>query len=342
MKDTKMINIENDLRDDLPLSAYEEASGEFINLCEESGISKSNIAFFGGINNPGISDLDLLVVSSIKNLELLDSKFNQLCLTSPNFKYIFWHSPVYLLETCANYSKYLHSLVSLTPVAENSFLSRMNFGISVRDRDILNIYWFCFLLIVFSKVLSKKIKGKPISLRLILLIYKNLFYSYKLFSYQIEKVPFLSSDEIRDYVLRNNTKMDKAFIWDNLRKLFEETCKNFDMFCAREYPKMGNIGRQRILISAGVIYFLSEKTMITCGKFLRKVFINPVAYSMLRDYLYRGSFPLKESKYIESAVNVEEIYSNVNLKYPFIRPIPETEFKILDKSLIFLNKLLGL
>lgn len=326
-----MINIVDDLDREILYSDYEKIKDKFVKICEECGVSKKNIAFFGTIGHPGISDLDAVVVSSPDLLKKIDVAFNYKRSQSSVFSYVFWHPPVYVINKVINYFKYLHTLESLTPLVEDSIFSDDVSMPSENDKKVLNIVWFIFLINVYSGIYKRAMNANPISLRLILLIYSNIMKSYLFFNK--EKIPeyIISSNSLRSIILDSRDTIHiNNFLWEKLSSLFLLAVNQFDLFCNRRVHQIknpANLGQ--ILIFPEYILRSSPYTQLSFKKKVIVLDVNRFYFTLAKSFLFGMNFSISFEKYIHDSTLCMQEYMLSGIKYPFIKPIaiPETKFK---------------
>lgn len=326
-----MINIVDDLNREIIYSDYEKIRDKFVKICEECGVSKENIVFFGTIGHPGISDLDAVVVSSPDLLKKIDVAFNYARSQSAVFSYIFCHPPVYVINKTINYLKYLHTLESLTPLVENSIFSDEVPIPSGSDKKVLNIVWFFFLTNVYLEIYKRALKGNTVSLRLILLVYNNVMHSYLFFNKEKMPKDIISSNDLRSIILDGgDTGNNNDFLWEKLSSLFLLAVNQFDLFCngsVHQIKNLPNLGQT--LIFPKYILRSSPYTEISFKKKMTVLNVNRFYFTLAKSFLFGMSFSKSFEKYIHSSILCMEEYKLAGIKYPFIIPItmPKTKFK---------------
>lgn len=321
------MNIVDDLQRNLSLADYNDAMKRFIELCHKCGITDDRIAFFGSVSCPGVSDLDVAILSSSKNIKKLINLLDKERQQSGSFRYIFWHPPVYILDDLLRYAKYLHTLENLQPLVPESFFNSSSLHIDEQDKEILNVSWFCFLINNFLNIKMKANKGEIISLRLILLVYKNLFHSYLSFTDDLLKIDVIPPHEMRLKLLHNGLDGNKNDLCKNFCELFNNTLKRFDEFCINKLSFIANKEKisSSILTSSGV-WRCSSRTSIHSGKLISTIYINELAFLFMRDYVYNTQHISQSHNYIECTKICEKAYSKVGINFQFIKPISVPNF----------------
>lgn len=334
-----MINIVDDLNREIIYSDYEKIRDRFVKICEECGVSKENIAFFGTIGHPGISDLDAVVVSSPDLLKKIDVAFNYERSQSSVFSYIFWHPPVYVINKTINYLRHLHTLENLTPLIENSiFKSEVSISFG-NDKKVLNIVWFCFLTNVYLDIYKRVLKGNAVNLRLLLLVYNNIMHSYLFFSKEEMPKDIISSNKLRAIILNGGDTGNNGFLWGKLSSLFLLAINQFDSFCnesvhqIKNFPNLG-----QTLIFPKYILRLSPYTEISFKKKIIVLDVNHLYFTLAKSFLFNKSFSKPFERYIHSSILCMEEYKLVGIKYPFVRPIPIPGTKFKKFLLTSINK----
>lgn len=332
------MNIVDDLNREIIYSDYNKARNKFVKICEKCGVSQKNIAFFGGVGHPGISDLDALVVSSPDLLKKIDIAFNYERSQSAVFSYIFWHPPVYVINKTISYLKGLHTLENLTPLVKNSIFES-NISISSgSDKKILNIVWFCFLANVYLDIYKRVLKGNSVNLRLLLLVYNNIMHSYLFFNKEEIPKDIISSNNLRTIILDNDSTVDN-FLWEKFSNLFLLTVKQFDSFCNESIHQIKNLANLgQTLIFPKYILRSSPYTEIFLKKKMTVFNVNRLYFTLAKAFLFNESFSKSFERYIHSSFLCMEEYKLAGIKYPFITPIPVPGTKAKKKLLISINK----
>ncbi|ANV89538.1 hypothetical protein [Picosynechococcus sp. PCC 8807] len=312
-------NIIDDLPRYLTIEDYQSTKQQFEKICKQSGLSKDQFAYFGSVSCPQVSDIDALVVGSEQQIRLIHKLFLDEQKKNKVFNDIFWHPPVYLLDSPSNSSIYLHTLENLDrtitinskPVNQhNPYSSGLYFT------------WITFLLSIIGSVTCKK----NIPLRLLLLLYKNIevseMYLGRKNKFISTKKINISSDYIRKLALEdyksNQDAILKAFI-SKIRGLMF----SFDLYCnfiekknnKYDTPKFSFINKKNLALT-------SKKTSINQFGKLILTNLNPVAMTAL---LYWKKYPdiPKEYEYFEYIKISKEtinLYKEKGFYYNFVTP----------------------
>ena len=321
----QLYRIRDNLIRSLSLNDYEISKHKFIDICEKSSIDKENIAFFGSIQFPGISDIDAIVISSAKNLQILNSYFKNTKKSSLSFSYMFWHPPLLVLDQIARESKRLHTLWNLHPIGNNTINPELEISNSNKNMTLLNIVWFSYLIKVYAKTLFNLKHNKIVDLRLLIFLYKNIYYSYKLFKNHLPvHSPPISDVMLINKILDINTD-SVNFVATELKYLFKITSKYFDSYCS---DKLSNNPRKPckgfIILSKNTFVLSSNKTNITFKQNLIIIESNTYAYQLLTDYIHKSISNIIYGEYIKMSYVCIEKYHNANIVYPFITPFGTT------------------
>lgn len=151
------------------LEDYLEVQNYFIDFIRAGDFSDVAIYRFGNIGEPGISDLDLLIVGDQDALVKVKNFYDQLVETSDKVKFIMFHPPVLCpLSLVSDLNKF-HTLYNLVPLNGASL-------IKIKEENIENLEyeWATSLL-----VLAVEILNADWSVRNKLLLQKNLSVSLK-------------------------------------------------------------------------------------------------------------------------------------------------------------------
>jgi len=324
--------------DDLPrflqMDDYNLAKQEFASLCRRVGIGTDEFGYFGNISFPGISDIDALVIGSSSQLKHLQHKFEEKKLSSDIFAAVFWHPPVYLLKEVSQNVHFLHTLEGL----DDGLLSRLEKLESDYENEhqfFLNIIWFTFLVRGCINIFSEA----DISLRNLLLVYKNLEFSERVFC----KFLNVSSEKsVRsDYLRENFLKSDQENI-PNLMKIFHEklqlTLNLFDSCCGRfelEGSSENNYSKH-LVINKKCILKKSSNSKFTNHRYFTEFEVNPVAYEIAEQFMFSRCETRIFSDYIFKSWETVLAYNKVGLNYPFITPFG---IKIQGNKMLLIRKI---
>lgn len=336
--------INKDLQLDLKIDDYNEAKEIFINVCIEEGVDLEKIGIFGAVSNPGISDLDFLVIGSINKLKRIKEKHNLLLESNEKYKYIFWHTPVFVPDIIFDKAHLFHTFDNLEFLKGGIEINRRSFN----QNNLLHLIWFIFLIDVYHSIMKKKLNREPISMRLLLLVYKNINYSFNNFSIVSDNLnnQIAHSSDLRKYVIQNYDKFEaihENFILSNLSNLFKETQSVFDRFCYNSFSNqlIKNNDKSKYMIkSSNTILRSGYNSDIKTCKRISFLKLNSIAYNFISDFYFGNSEVLLFDDYISKSKLCMELCIKNSIEYPFIIPIYLSQWNIKQKILLFTNKIL--
>jgi hypothetical protein len=330
------MRILNDLKLDLGTDYYVRATDIFTDICLKAGVTAGNIGFFGQIRFPGISDLDAIVIGSPEQIRQISDEFNLLLKANLEFRYVFWHLPVYIISEFEDSLPHFHTLNNLNWLAERRHLSTDN------DKKLLNVIWYLSLLPTLTEMLRMKERGTPISLRLLLLVYSNLWYSINVFVEDIYEIdpPFVSSDDLRNYVI-NSKSYDEEYILHSFLQLLDYSFTAFDEYCKVMWENVFIASKAKpFLISAGIRYARSQSSGIINSRLRTKTIeLNETGFQIVWDYFQRHSNSSIFQNYINEACRIKRFYSNVHIDYPYIEPFKFSNNIVKREVIQLFNKL---
>jgi len=328
----------NDLNFNLHLEDYVKASDLLISICEACEISQYNIGFFGEVGFPGVSDIDALIIGSSEKLNKLKSLYDNNIMSSESFRYLFWHPPVFVLESIVAFVNKLHTLEGLKCVKTEV---KMFDKLRGNENKLLNIIWFIFLSTVVSNILKASNNDKPISLRLVLLVYNNLMHSNMVFSPVNNELPehIMPSHDLRELAKRSENAQFNNMILEHFLTLFDYSCKMFDVFC-NDQEWYTSATKETALISKNIFYKKSFTTTLNTSRIVNRLHLNKMAFSIVFDY-YKGKADSSLlSKYIDNSNICKSKYKSAGLDYPFISPYPLPSSKLENNILRISNSLI--
>lgn len=316
------MRIANDLRLDLNLQDYSAAKIKFLDLCDNVGTERNRVGFFGEVGFPGISDIDALVVSTPEKIKKLNFLFQKELANSELFKYLFWHSPVFIIDSIKNKVTRLHTMEGLKCVDPSINLFNKNENLSISELDTLNVIWFISLIGVASDICRTIHNNEPVSLRLCLLVYKNLIHSFNKFSNLGEPLPkeLLSPLELRNVIKEDYNNLPYNFIKNQFFSAFNLTCQKFDLFCQKQIKLKATTRTTSFISGKTKIYKNSNKSSIKIKKFYNILEVNSSAFQILLDYNNGESSNLAVDHYIKAAKFCKMEYQKFDIRYPFIQP----------------------
>jgi hypothetical protein len=326
-----MNNIINDIDSSIKLDDYIIAKNFIVDSCHKLGIN--NVHSFGKINNPAISDLDVLIIGKPSQLKKINKKFLDKKRKSKTFGYIFFHEPVYLIEHLFFESKYLHSFNSIKKISKKS-INKDSLKTSKKDVDVLHVAWFCFLLRVCVGIYKNIKVNKKVSLRFLLLVYSNIYESLKYFDLKKSRI-IQNPKNLRKKILKKNIEL--VDVWKNFDLLFNETILSFDKYCENICPAHKVVSKKEFIIHKKITYVCSEKTKLNINSLWGIILLNRFAFSFIEDYFFFNKDSVNFKKYITVSNHAKAIYLKEGLDYPFIEPISLNKTKIIDQCLVKLN-----
>jgi hypothetical protein len=315
------MQIINDVTFEYSEEDYDAVKDQFVQLCLQCGISLRNIGFFGDIGFPGVSDIDALVICSPKEIKKLHLLFRHEAEHSKDFGYLFWHVPVYVIDSLAYLAPKLHTFNNLIPLKDGIALFDKKNEINEEELKLLNIIWFVNLIKTFMDYLRKESKGEKVSLRHILLVYSNIMYSAVMFTGEKSNIPndLPSVNQIR--VLAKENKNDfSPFLWEKLKKLFEYTLCKFDEYCKKNLKVYPETISSTMLLSVTTILKKGEMSSIENVKFINTIVLNPLAYSFISDISKNKSNDETLNVYLNASLIFQKEYLFYKIQYPFIMP----------------------
>lgn len=324
--------IRKDLNLELSFDDYIVASNRFLGLCNECGIDSDKIGFFGNIGFPGISDIDAFVYDKPEKLRCLEKKHLQEIKICSVYGYVFWHIPVLVPEVLLDFAPFLHTLESLKFVDNQSHITKP----AAQQREVINIVWFIFLIELFLHIRQSYLYKKPLSLRLLILVYKNLTYSNNVFSNSNNYFrPYLSSGELRELIKENYhtfNKKNEEEIFSNFFNLFEHTLSSFDKYCEKSSVFLSKDtlnGNRYLLKSFRQIYKKQDRSSLSTKKKFSVIGLNPQAFSLTVDLINGFSTSPIINNYISALKNCINYCHANNMTVPFINiaSTPKSYFK---------------
>lgn len=335
--------IVNDLNFDFKIKDYDAAKRSFIELCISCGSYMENIGFFGNVGFPGISDIDALVLGTPDVIKDVDRCFSEMHAGDSRFCYLFWHPPVYIIDGTQSAISHLHTLENLQPVEEGSDLSGL---LKSEEKckgtnEALNIAWFIFLIKIVASQRRKLQKGQLVSLRLILLVYKNIFHSFSTFQApeEVQDKAAVSPQKLRETVRDN--KFDPviaSFVEQSFFELAEKAMPAFDAFCFRKADESVLTKQSTLIASRDVIFKKNHNTFFSNRYFYDLISLNPVAFQMVWEY-YQGSLKsIMFKDYIISSEEARTEYLSNEIPYAFIQPVARVSSALKRNLLYAVNK----
>lgn len=160
----------DDVRRGLALEDYEAvATSLFAELSSEPGVLA--LGLFGEFSNPGISDVDALVIAEPWACRALKDQITGWLNSQDLAHYLFSHMPLLVPETMLEHSRFLHTLYQARWVHQLRPLDLPPAG--EPHTGFLELVWTSFLLAAIADVALMP----SISLRFLLLLLKNIHQS---------------------------------------------------------------------------------------------------------------------------------------------------------------------
>lgn len=339
------IRIYDDIDRSITFEDYEMVQHEFKKICLESGISSKKIGFFGEISCPSVSDIDALVIGNNASIRKAQRKINSLVKESDYFSYCFQHNPIYILEDEVDSAKYLHTLNGARfPYSDSSEMIGKLKNDNFDHIKLLYIVWFTFLV----KAASGLFTNKTISLRRLLLIDKNIEYSFNFFVDEINchpDVSLISSSDLRKKIVYTQTleSRDEAEIIEIFHERFLATCNIFDRYCEKfQGNSINQRNDPRFLFSAKPFFILkAQSTKIhILGRF-SIIETNPFAFHLGNQYL-RGFDSSSNTLdfYIKTLLRNSAVHIKSGIRKPFITPFGLPRISPIYFGFRYLNSIL--
>ncbi|MEO7045363.1 MAG: hypothetical protein ABI091_08680, partial [Ferruginibacter sp.] len=324
---------------------YAQVKARFIELCCGCGVTKEKIGFFGNVGFPGVSDLDAIVCDRAEKLLEIEILHKKELEVNRKYKFIFWHTPVFLPNQALLYASSLHTLNDLKFEANGLKLQKP----SVHQLEVLHINWFVFLLWVISSIKKKYYKNKPTSLRLLLLVYKNLMYSNNVFCPKTNMTQdLLPADGLREFVKLHyddlNSGVEKV-IYDRLFNLFDLSLSNFDEYCKSSFlfKDQKLVENQSFLFMSFLLFCRKRNTgsSLKMKGGLVVMDLNPYAFQFVVDITKNNSNNLMVNDYINDLKKCKEICESKNISFPFMDSVPKSTIFFKRILLAALNKIVS-
>jgi len=336
--------IVNDLNFDFSFGDYEDAKQKFIKLCISAKVSIDNIGFFGNVGFPGISDIDALVVGEAEVIRELNRRFYEERKQNERFAYLYWHRPVYVLENIIGVAKQLHTFENIHPVIEDSRLNGL-FGYtdsSKVNNETLYIAWFIFLIINIAKQERRLKKGQEVSLRLMLLVYKNIFHSYGKFNAMLDqqtRVELIHPKKIRETIRDNVFNEDlRTFIENSFFYLADKTIEVFDQYCKTKMSKPNFKKKSVLVVSRELVLKRCINTFYKEECFYLKIFLNPLAFQLINEYYFGRNKTQMFKEYVVSSEKAIKEYKKQNIDYAFIKPVGKNKSYFMRSIFFAINR----
>ncbi|ACA98421.1 hypothetical protein SYNPCC7002_A0411 [Picosynechococcus sp. PCC 7002] len=298
----------------MTFSDYQVAKSKFEYLCKNVGIHNNQYGYFGSISYPGISDIDAAVIGTCEQLQRLHKLFSAEKKNNAIFDYVFWHPPVYIESSILNDVHFLHTLENLnlealTENKKNTFLDR---------QDDLYLVWFTFLIRVCISIL----RGRKISLRLLLLVYKNLEASELFFCNQLKFEPnkLENSQQIRELIFSH--KISKDYFFSIFKRKFEFLLSLFDQYCFILSKNKSLKYRGFFILSKNTIISPSSKSDISLVSNIAFLKLNQFAFNFLIHFVLWDEYVNNSGlfDYFLASKKTAKFYRENNLHYSFVTP----------------------
>lgn len=314
------MNVDQVILDDIPRhlnhADYDYAKQTFASMCHYVGVDPKHYGYFGSISCPGISDIDALAIGSASQLQKLHNLFLQQQQTDSDFVAMFWHPPVYLLNSIIPYVFYLHTLDGLNE--STSLLLQQQASNNEEHRYLLNVIWFTFLI----RTCNSMFRSSVISLRKLLLVYKNLEFSQIFFNSFVDtsSIDIISSDELRKIAFKKSFN-DKFFL-EAFCKKFLSTLRLFDLYCAFwESNYISHRQNSRVLlVDRNFMLTSSRRSKLNFYRRMTVFETNPVSYAIAEQFMFNGGYKNDLLDYVAVSWKVASEYRSAGLNYAFITP----------------------
>jgi hypothetical protein len=313
------MRIVNDVKWEVGLEAYEAATARFVELCEECGIGRDRVGFFGEVSFPGVSDLDAVVTGGGPALAWVRARHREEVRISEPYGYVFWHEPLWILEEVAGDAQVLHTMEGLKRAdgKEGAFVP----GIPPEEgRRVLNVAWLISLLWIVADLKRQGSAG----LRLLLLVHKNLHHSMHAFGSDAgaRGETLMGAAELRDWARQHRGREDCAelarMVWAQVLGALTAACRAMDAVCGG-MPESGGVGARWIL-TRRIIFRRGAATTFDAEK--GRIGLNAYAFMVAKGHLNGRAVCPELRRYLEAEGCSRRAYERVGLEYPFIDPIP--------------------
>ena len=305
-------------------SVYIDIVEEFAECFGKNSQVKA-IGQFGCVNYPGISDLDLLVITQNDSAESIVNIFNEWVKKKPERQYVFFHPPLIITENMLSYLTYLHTIHGLywisgshDYVVDSTFL----------DSKFLDIIWVSFLVPIAVKLLYHE---RVNNLRKLLLVANNMVKSISTFSFRPSDLNLASN------VTNKNI---------SIREYFYEKLSIGSQFNDSDYKKLKAHFDYCFISMLSVVenyladnnYYIHNNSkgrwinnyLYLCPSNEFKVVLSKSGVSSLKVPCYMYSLIKPNKMLLQNDKNVHSYYQAVdkatsfakseNITYPFIKP----------------------
>lgn len=330
--------VSDDLCRELDHPDYHWAKQQFEKICYCAGTPNKNVGYFGSISFPGISDIDAIVFGTDEQIRAIESNFQALRRSSTRFAQLFWHGPVYIRDDIAAAAEQLHTFdgVKMLDGGNAPFPNR----ISNSQRELLHLIWFTFLQGVVAGICGQK----KVSLRLLLLVYKNLEHSRRFFASRELKhdTEGMASHEYRGLAWSDPTFVSDGGAWDAFQVQFQNACIAADRYCTAGTDSISNSRRSSSMLVAGRTRFIRSRphsSLLTFGRF-SFIGANPRTYEIASSYLSSAPRPSNDlTTYLNLLDDSIRMYSDNGIPLSFITPFGITSAPSRRKRLLRLNRI---
>lgn len=316
------MRIVNDVRWGLGRDAYERASTRFVEMCDSCGVGRDQIGFFGAVGFPGVSDLDALVVGDQATLVRLAALHREEARKSDVYGYLFWHEPLWILEEVKDDAYRLHTMDGLKRADGRAELSVAGV-VSEEARRVLDVAWLIFLLGAVAEMGCVAKGRRGLSLRLLLLVHKNLRHSMRVFrsADNTRGDGLMGANELRQWAKERCQQGNEAeagrVVWAQIVGSLAEACAGMDATCER---LVGDIDAMAPWIITRRMVFC-RGTGTTYEESRGRIVLNPYAFMVAKGYLYGRSCGSDVGHFGMTARHSRLAYERAGLAYPFIEPI---------------------
>lgn len=319
-----MQSSDNDLDTELKSAHYQAALETFVSLAKDQGIQPEQIGYFGKTNHPGISDLDVLVIAEDLQLTKLSDAFEKKRNNDQRFKYIFFHSPVYVPAQLLEKTSLMHTFDNLTPVAPGcpqlSHLANQR-DTQSRERDLS---WLTFILSIGAQTLYQS-SPQSHSLRFNLLLMRNIGHSLNRLSNRTDaNATNLRISEFRKQAIRNTLPL-KTAVFETKKLYLELLQKTQSVFEAGNDKQKSLLLKRRWLISSG-------DSSIFIGKPFNYLTLPSSLLTFAESYLHPHLRSPNETAHFKAYEEIERTMNRLKLPNSFPSPFQLKRIPIFDRT----------
>lgn len=308
------MRIVNDVKWNLGRDAYAAASARFVELCGACGIGGDRAGFFGSAGFPGVSDLDALAVGDCASLVRLAMLHGKEAEVSADYRYLFWHEPLWILDEVADDAYRLHTMEGARCAYGAGSLVK---GVVAEEtRRVLHVAWLIFLIGAVAEIARQR---DETGLRLLLLVHKNLRHSIEVFAGK--DGAGMTADELREWAKQCCRRGEEAeagrIVWDQVQGALATACEGMDAVCERAVTNTR--AGSRWILTRRSVFERGEDTSSGVGD--GRIRLNPYAFEIAKGYLHGSSNTPEIAIFVAAAERCRSAYKRAGLTYPFLEPI---------------------